>query len=220
MTPYQAIIFDMDGVIVDSEPLHDRAWLDLFHALGYGDRHGIHFPDYYGRSDSTLGQDFIDLHQLTQPLAELVTWKQRRFIELIRERRPVFAPLPPLVAKLAARYRLGVASGSPPVVIREVMAMAGLQSFFPVAVSVYDVGKNKPAPDVFLQAAALLETDPSRCCVVEDAAVGVEGALAAGMAVIAITNSLPRERLARATHIVSAYDEIERLLLPAGDPNG
>jgi beta-phosphoglucomutase-like phosphatase (HAD superfamily) len=100
-------------------------------------------------------------------------------------------------------------------VIDEVLALRGLRRFFPVVASTQDVGKTKPAPDVFLYAAKLLGVPPERCAVIEDSAAGVTAARAAGMTVIAITNSLPREQLAHADRIVDTYEELEHLLLPA-----
>lgn len=213
MDRFSAIIFDMDGVIVDSEPRHEQAFREIFHEMGYGETHGIDFPYYYGRSDKALWLDFIAKHQPAWSLEELTDWKQRRFIEIIKREQPIFVGLPELVEKLALRYQLAVASGSFHPVIDEILAMKNLRQYFPVVVSVQDVGKGKPAPDVFLRAAELLKVSPDRCCVIEDAAAGVEAGLAAGMKVIAITNSLSAEKLARATHVVDNYDAIERLLL-------
>ena len=213
MKRFRAIIFDMDGVIVDSEPRHERAFREIFHEMGYGQTHGIHFPDYYGRSDRALWVDFIAKHQPPQPLDELLAWKQSHFLKILQADQPIFAALPDLVAKLAARHQLAVASGSLHPVIDEVLAMKNLRQFFPVVVSVQDVARGKPAPDVFLRAAELLRVEPRDCCVIEDSAAGVEAALAAGMSVIAITNSLPREQLTRATQVVGTYEEIEQLLL-------
>lgn len=212
---FDAIIFDMDGVIVDSEPLHEQAFREIFHEMGYGETHGVHFPDYYGRSDLALWQDFVARHRPPQPLEELCDWKQRHFLQILRQAQPVFEGLPELVAKLAARYPLGLASGSLHPVIDEVLGMRGLRQFFPVVVSVQDVAHGKPAPDVFLRAAELLRVPPDRCCVIEDSAAGVQAALAARMTAIAITNSLPAQKLRHAHHVVNNYDEIQRLLLPA-----
>jgi HAD superfamily hydrolase (TIGR01509 family) len=212
MKQFAAIVFDMDGVVVDSEPLHERAFLDVFAELGYADGHGIDFVAYYGRSDKAVWVDFIARHHPPQGLDELLTRKQQRFIELVRRQKPIFGAVVPLLEQLAPRYPLALASGSPPVVIDEVLALDGLRRFFPVVVSIQDVGKSKPAPDVFLRTAELLQVAPSACCVIEDAVVGVEAALAAGMSVIAITNSLPAEKLGRATWVVSTYAEIRRLL--------
>jgi HAD superfamily hydrolase (TIGR01509 family) len=210
---FAAIIFDMDGVIVDSEPRHERAFREVFKEMGYGETHGMDFPLYYGRSDRALWIDFIEKHQPAWSLEELAEWKQRRFLEIIRQEQPIFADLPELLEDLAPKYQLAVASGSFHPVIDEVLGMKKLRRFFPVVVSVQDVPRGKPAPDVFLRAAELLKVDPGHCCVIEDAAAGVEAALSAGMQVIGITNSLSAEKLARATHVVQSYAEIRRLLL-------
>ncbi len=215
MQRFDAVIFDMDGVIVDSEPRHERAFREIFRELGYGDNHGMDFRAYIGRSDRALWLDFIAKHRPPHPLETLLAAKQNRLIEILRREQPIFPGLPELLERLAPRYRLAVASGSNHPVIDEVLAMRQLRRFFSVVASTQDVGRTKPAPDVFLHAARLLETPPARCVVVEDSAAGVTAARAAGMEVIAITHSLPREQLAHATHVVDSYAEIERLLRPA-----
>ncbi len=213
MKVIEAIIFDMDGVIVDSEPLHERAFIEVFEEMGYGTSHGMDFPAYYGRSDKTLWLDFVSKHKPPQPLDELMTWKQDRFLDILRKEQPIFESLPELIEKLSRHYKLALASGSLHVVIDEVMAMKSLRQYFATRVSVEDVPHGKPAPDVFLRAAELLGVNSSRCCVIEDSAAGVQAARSAGMQVIAITNTLPAERLAAATHIVGTYQQIEGLLL-------
>ena len=213
MKPSEAVIFDMDGVIVDSEPLHEQAFREVLDEIGYGRTHGLDFTAYYGMADRTVWKDFLAKHQPVQTLDELAEWKQRRFFELLKEDEPVFEPLPALLEKLSPRYHLGLASGSAHRVIREVLALKNLRRFFPVAVSAEDVVHGKPAPDIFLRTAELLKVDPERCWVVEDSVAGVEGALAAGMRVIGITNTLSAAQIKRATHVVDTYQEIERLLM-------
>ncbi len=206
----------MDGVIVDSEPYHERAFRDIFHELGHAETHGIHFPYYYGRSDAAVWQDFIARHRPPVGFDELMARKQRHFLNMLKRDEPIFEALPDLVARLAAKYRLAVASGSQHPVIDEVLAMKNLRQFFPVVVSSQDVPRGKPAPDVFLRAAELLGVPAPACVVIEDSAAGVTAARAAGMAVIGITNSLPSEKLAHADHVVEDYEAIERLLLGPG----
>lgn len=213
MNRFGGVIFDMDGVIVDSEPRHELAFREVFEQMGYGNSHGMDFAAYYGRSDRALWLDFIDKHKPHWSLDQLVEWKQRRFLEILERDRPIFETLPELVERLARRYRLAVASGSYHPVIDAVLAMKDLRRFFPVVVSVQDVANGKPAPDVFLKAAELMGVPASSCCVIEDSAAGVEAALAGGMTVIAITNTLPVEKLNRATHVVTSYQEIDQLLL-------
>ncbi|MBM3830072.1 MAG: HAD family phosphatase [Verrucomicrobia bacterium] len=209
---FSAVIFDMDGVIIDSEPRHQRAFLEVFAQMGYGQTHGIQFERYLGRSDRAVWVDFIAQHKPKWTLDELIAWKQNHLIEIIRREQPIFNGLPELLAKLAPRYRLAVASGSVHLVIDEVLAMRGLRAFFPVVVSVQDVAHGKPAPDVFLRAAERLGVAPAACCVIEDSAAGVTAARAAGMTAIAITNTLPAEKLTQAQYLVRTYEEIGRLL--------
>jgi HAD superfamily hydrolase (TIGR01509 family) len=208
----KAVIFDMDGVVVDSEPRHERAFLEVVREIGYGENHGIRFADYVGRMDRELWLDFIAKHHPPQTLEELLGMKRRRAVEIIRREKPLFDGLPELVEKLAARCPLALASGSERAVVEEVLKLDELSRFFSAVVSGSDVQRGKPAPDIFLRAAELLRVEPVDCWVVEDSKPGVAAALAAGMRVIAITNTHPAEELRNATHVVRTYTEIERLL--------
>ncbi|HYE32558.1 MAG TPA: HAD-IA family hydrolase [Methylomirabilota bacterium] len=209
---FAAVIFDMDGVIIDSEPRHELAFRQIFDEMGYGHNHGIHFPDYYGRSDRALWVDFIQKHQPNESLEHLMEWKQRRFLDLIEREQPIFPEVPALVAKLAAAYPLALASGSYHPVINVVLGMKNLRPHFRAVVSAQDVVHGKPAPDIFLRAAELLQVDPADCCVIEDSVAGVTAAKAAGMTAIGITNSVKADQLAHADHVCSAYREIEAIL--------
>lgn len=218
MEHFHAIIFDLDGVIIDSEPRHEQAFRKIFEELGYAEDHGIDFPAYYGRSDRTIWIDFIEKHQPPQSLEELMARKQEVFLELIHREKPIFPTIPQLVSQLSTRYKLAVASGSEHRVITAVLDLGDLLSYFPVTVSAQDVSRGKPAPDIFLHTADKLAVSPKKCCVIEDSAAGVEAALAAGMNVIAITNSIAKEKLTQASHIVSSYPEIREILLPPQGP--
>ncbi|MGH7972612.1 MAG: HAD family hydrolase [Limisphaerales bacterium] len=210
----EAVIFDMDGVIVDSEPRHESAFLEVVREIGYADTLQLDFADYVGRSDHELWVDFIARHKPRHTLDELLEMKRRRILEIIRREQPLFEGLPSLVRKLAGAYRLGVASGSERVVVDEVLRLEKLCDSFRCVVTAGDVPRGKPAPDIFLRAAQLLKVSPGDCWVIEDSKPGVSAGLAAGMRVIAITNTHPANELGRAHHVVSTYAEIERLLIP------
>jgi HAD superfamily hydrolase (TIGR01509 family) len=214
MIEARAIIFDMDGVIVDSEPRHERAFLEVIAELGYADNHGIQFSDYLGRTDRELWVDFIARHKPRQSLETLLALKRERVLAILRADEPLFHGLPELIEKLATKYRLALASGSETLVVQEVLNFRGLRRYFSAAISASEVNTGKPAPDIFLRSAELLGVDPAECWVIEDSKPGVAAALAAGMSVIAITNTHPAQELSNATIVVHSYEEIEKILLP------
>ena len=213
MRHLQAVIFDMDGVIVDSEPRHERAFLAVVREIGYADKLDLCFADYIGRSDRDLWMAFVARHKPPYSLPDLLARKQQRTIEILRREQPVFEGVPSLVEKLAARYALALASGSDRAVVEAVLELQGLGRFFSAVVSGSEIRHGKPAPDIFLSTAKLLKVPPQCCCVIEDSKPGIAAGLAAGMAVIAIANTHPAGELSHATHVVQTYQGIEHLLL-------
>jgi len=215
MRQVQAVIFDMDGVIVDSEPLHERAFLEVVREIGYADRLKLRFADYIGRSDQEFWTDFVALHNPPQPAEDLLVRKRHRMVEIIRREKPLFDGVPTLVRKLAGRYALALASGSERMVVAEVLKLQSLKQLFSVVVTASEIQNGKPAPDIFLRTAEQLQVPPRGCCVIEDSKPGIAAGLAAGMQVIAIANTHPAAELRHATHVLRTYEEIERLLLEA-----
>ena len=189
MSRFDAVIFDMDGVIVDSEPIHEMSFLELWQEMGYGDNHGIHFPDFYGRSDRVLWETFIEKHHPPQPIEELLGLREERLVQMLRDKQPIFDGIPTLVRRLAKHLPLAIASGSVHRIINEVLAMRDLRRYFCCTASSEDVANSKPQPDVFLLAAERLNVKPASCCVIEDTVAGVIAGKAAGMTVMGITNT-------------------------------
>jgi len=212
-TDFKAVIFDMDGVIVDSEPRHERAFLEVVHEIGYGASHGVRWADWVGRSDHELWLDFVAKHQPAQSLEQLLKMKRDRVLEIIRREEPIFAGLAKLVENLSRVCKLGLASGSERPVVEAVLSLQDLRRFFSATVTASDIKRGKPAPDIFLLTAELLSVAPGDCWVIEDSKPGVAAGLAAGMRVIAITNTHPAQELRPATRVVSRYADIARLLL-------
>jgi len=212
-TDFRAVIFDMDGVIVDSESRHAHAFFEVMRELGYGETHGVDWADYVGRSDHDLWADFIARHEPTQSLEQLLKLKRDRVLAIIHRDQPVYAGLTELVEKLARICRLGLASGSDRPVVEAVLSLRDLRRHFSATVTASEVQRGKPDPAIFLRTAALLDVAPAECWVIEDSKPGVAAARAAGMRVIAITNTHPADELRRATVVVKNYAEIELLLL-------
>jgi len=215
MTPvgaYKAVIFDMDGVIVDSEPRHERAFHAVLEDIGYAGKHSLRFADYVGRTDRVLWEDFVEAHQPSQSLEELLNMKRQKVVEILRSEKPLFDGLPELVEVLAEQVPLALASGSERPIVEEVLSLGDLRRYFAVTVSGSDIVRGKPEPDIFLETARLLGMEPADCVVIEDSRPGVAAALAAGMRVIAITNTHPSQELSAATLVVSTYPELGQAL--------
>jgi HAD superfamily hydrolase (TIGR01509 family) len=213
-----AVIFDMDGVLVDSESRHELAFVNTIAAIGYTGRHGLRFADYVGRSDLELWVDFLNRHSCDYTLEQLLAMKRDRVVDILRRDQPLFDGIVGVVSTLAQYYPLALASGSERAVVDAVLGLGGLGNYFTATVSCSEVRHGKPAPDIFVKAAALLGVPAQHCWVIEDSTAGVAAALAAGMRVIAITNTYPAEKLASATHVVSECGEILPLLLPPVPP--
>ena len=203
----------MDGVIVDSEPRHAHAFFEVVREIGYGETHGVDWADYVGRSDHDIWGDFVAKHKPPQSLERLLEMKRDRVLAIIHRDQPVYAGLTELVAKLARVCRLGLASGSDRPVVDAVLSLRDLRRHFSATVTASEVKRGKPSPEIFLRTAELLGVAPGECWVIEDSKPGVAAALAAGMRVIAITNTHPADELRSATVVVENYAEIERLLL-------
>jgi len=210
--PYQAVIFDMDGVIVDSEPRHERAFHEVVEEIGLAGKHSLRFADYVGRTDRVLWEDFVRTNRPSQSLDALLAMKRQKVLEILRKEVPLFDGLPELVETLAHRVPLALASGSERPIVEAVLDLGNLRRFFQVVVSGSEVVNGKPEPEIFLTAARRLKTEPIDCVVIEDSQPGVSAGLAAGMRVIAITNTHPASELNGATLVVDDYDQLRDAL--------
>jgi HAD superfamily hydrolase (TIGR01509 family) len=210
----RAVIFDLDGVIVDSEPLHQLSFRQLFDELGVEPKGIDDWQHFIGTSDRHGLIEMLDGREVDQSLDALLERKGELFLDLLRERSPLYPDIPVLVEALEKHYRLAVASGSLRSAIAGALELNGLRRHFKATVSVQDVPHGKPAPDLFLRAAELISEAPPACVVIEDSAAGVTAAKAAGMRVIAVTNTSPAGRLAHADIVVEDYGKVRELLLP------
>jgi HAD superfamily hydrolase (TIGR01509 family) len=184
--PVDAIIFDMDGVLVDSEPLHTRATTLLLAECGL-DWDERESAEYIGLTDLESFAALTLRHGLAgDPVDLAARWAKRTIVLLQQHARPLpGVPAVPLALRERG-YRLALASSSRPPVIEATLEAIGARRLFEVIVSGAEVPRGKPSPDVFLEAARRLNVSPARCLVIEDSRHGVTAARAAGMRCLAI----------------------------------
>ena len=184
----ECVVFDLDGVIVDSEQVWDDVREQLVRERG-GRWHEGAQAAMMGMSSPEWSRYMHDELGLPESPEEINDEVVRRMLERYRESLPLIDGAVDAVRRLAGRSPLGVASSSNRPLIDAVLEGAGLAARFAVAVSSEEVARGKPAPDVYLEAARRLGVEPARCAAVEDSSNGLRAAHAAGMRVIAFPNA-------------------------------
>lgn len=181
----EAVVFDLDGVLVDSEPVWEQVRRQF--VAGHG---GEWAPDAQQRiMGMSTGEwsrylsDDLGVRLPPETVAEMVIEAmQARY----REQVPLMPGAVQAVERLAGRWPLGLASSSPPLLIGTVLDRAGLGGYFTATMSTEQVAHGKPAPDIYLAIAERLGFAPERCAAVEDSANGLRSAAAAGLRVVAV----------------------------------
>jgi HAD superfamily hydrolase (TIGR01509 family) len=179
------VVFDMDGVIVDSEPLWVRARKELVRQAN-----GHWIPEaetaMMGISSdewSAYMRDHLALSMTAEQIREDVI---RRMVELYRNGVPLITGAREAIEAIGRRWRVGVASGSDRVLLDTVLTSSGLAGHFAATVSGEDVDEGKPSPQIYQEACRRLGANPRACVAIEDSGSGIASALAAGMKVIAV----------------------------------
>jgi HAD superfamily hydrolase (TIGR01509 family) len=215
-----AVIFDLDGVLLDSEGAWDSARRELVRERGgtwkesaTREMLGMSSPEWSRYVAEELGVDVPP-----EAISELVV---QRLLTAYRDELPLLPGAVEAVERLAARWPLGLASSSNPAVIELALSESGLDGHFSAWVSSEEVGRGKPAPDVYLEAARRLGVAPGDCVAIEDSENGIRSAHAAGLRVIAVPNQeFPPDPdvLTLADRVVEALDELTPDLVESLDP--
>lgn len=182
-----SIVFDLDGTLVDSEPNYYEAGRLTLAEHGVPDFSWAEHERYVGISTRETITDWRKRYGLRASVEDLLEVKNGHYLRLARASTQVYPEMRRFVKLLAAEgVPMAVASGSSPEAIEAILAGTRLDVHLRTVVSAEEVPRGKPAPDVFLEAARRLGTDPADCVVLEDAVPGVAAAHAAGMRCIAI----------------------------------
>jgi HAD superfamily hydrolase (TIGR01509 family) len=214
----RAVIFDLDGVLVDSEQVWDAARRRLTQDSG-GRWSESATQDMMGMSSIEWSRYMHEELGVKMPPEEISAAVAERMEGLYREHLPLIPGAREAVERVAARWPLGLASSANRPVIEVVLELSDLGNFFETTVSSEEVARGKPAPDVYLEAARRLRVDPAECAAVEDSGNGILSAHAAGMRVVAIPNrTFPpsEEALSAADAVIRAPQELHREVIDPG----
>jgi len=213
----RAIIFDCDGVIADTEPLHFAAFQRVLEEEGIQLTREQYYRDYLALDDRNC---YTQVHgdrriaMTPEKLSVLIARKASYIEPMMRSHLQIFPGVVEFMRQAADRYPMAVASGALRHEVEMVLGHAGVRELFKVIVAAEDVTNGKPDPEPFLKACSLLNAATEQaiaaheCLVIEDSIPGVRAAHNAGMRCLAVTNSYARERLENADRVVGGLDEI------------
>lgn len=206
-----AIVFDFDGVLADSEPLHLRTYQEVLAPLGITLTRDDYYANLLGYDDvgvftevgKAAGVAFDDAQ-----VAALIVEKARVFDDVIAATDVLYPGAVECIERMAAAYPLGIASGALKPEIIAVLRRARLDHHFRFIVSAEDTRRSKPAPDPYLRAAALHGLPPESCLAVEDSRWGIDSARIAGLRTVAITHTYPASDLGAADAVIEALADL------------
>lgn len=185
---FAGYIFDLDGTLVDTMPLHFRAWSDAMQHAGLREKLSEDLFYSLGGVPTRLVAELLGKHYGLALDAERVFHdKEARFMALQAEMK-LIEPVVAFARQAAQRFPVSVASGGPRDIVHATLAAMGLTALFPVVVTPEDVAHGKPAPDMFLLAAKRMGVPAEKCLVFEDAEPGIAAAKAAGMAWVRVSS--------------------------------
>lgn len=211
----KAFIFDMDGVIIDSEPIHIKAKMATLKDFGINETEkDINMEYYMGRNSFEFYDDVLKRHpEVKADHATMARHKHKLYVEMLEKDPSIKAikGFPELLARLKAKgYIMGIGSSSSLAMINMVVDRFGIRDYFAKLTSGEEVPQTKPNPAIYLLAAKRLGVSPEDCTVVEDANAGVQAAKAAGMYCIAYRNpNSGNQDLSLADRIIDSYDELQ-----------
>ncbi|MBN1805763.1 MAG: HAD family phosphatase [Sedimentisphaerales bacterium] len=203
------VIFDMDGVLVDTGWAHKQAWYGLAEKEGLSMSDDFFYKTFGMRNEQIIpmltGQSIS-----SQEMDRLAQWKEKRYRELVAEKLTLPLGIGELLYDLkSSGFLLAVGSSAPKDNLDLALERVKIRDYFDACVSGQEVTEGKPAPETFVKAAQKLGLPPDCCIVVEDAVQGIEAGKAAGMHVVAVTTTRNRSDLSAADIIVDDLGELK-----------
>ncbi|WP_404423962.1 HAD family hydrolase [Nibricoccus sp. IMCC34717] len=188
--PFSGYIFDLDGTLIDSMPMHYIAWSEALKQHGLGEKLSEDlFYALGGVPSVDVAARFAKHHGLTLSNERVTALKEQIYLERLTE-MPLIAPVVEFARRISKTHPVSIATGGLAEIALPAIRAAGLDGIFKIIVTPAEIppGRCKPAPDIFLKAAELMGVAPEKCLVFEDAEPGLVGAKAAGMSVVRVAS--------------------------------
>jgi len=202
------IIFDMDGVLLDSGPQHLRSWEMLARENGLLMKDSF-FWDTFGRTNDAILPLLFGRTLTKKEIKRYSDRKEELYREIVRGRVKPFPGVIRIIKTLFRKgWKVGVGSSGPRLNVELVLSELGLGEIVSACMCAEDVTQGKPDPEVFLKTAHKMGISPSKCVVVEDSVHGIEAAHRAGMKCIAITTTNSRDKIDHADLVISSFKEL------------
>ena len=212
----RALIFDMDGTIVDNMAFHTKSWVTFFERRGRDIDADEFFRTTAGRQGKEIIRSHMGEHLADEEVATLNHEKEAVYRELYAPHLKAVPGFAELIEQAQLQHiALAVGTAAPPANVEFTLDGLDLRRHFDAIVGATDVARGKPHPDVFLEAARRCGAQPGNCIVFEDAPLGVEAARRAGMRCVVITTTLPAESFAEFDNVIAIVDDFASLSLDA-----
>ncbi|MFW9946466.1 MAG: HAD family hydrolase [Candidatus Odinarchaeota archaeon] len=202
------VIFDMDGVLADTGPIHFISWVKMAKEIGYNFSKEF-FESTFGQQSPTIVRKLVG-HGIKQELVEnWATRKEQYYREMVKNKLKPLPGVKRIIQELKSHgLKLAVGSSGPRENVELLINTLELKKDFDVLISAAEVKNGKPAPDIFLLCAEKLKKEPKNCLVIEDAPVGIEAAKLAGMKSIGLTTTHEKKELLDADLIVKDLSKV------------
>ncbi len=209
----KAILFDMNGVIIDDEHIHKKAFGETVKKFGISLSHEDYIECCAGKADR---QGYIDIENkfnVDLPIENLLKEKAQMYLKLFPKNKVSYEGVIDLIKKLSKEYLVALTSSSSRAEVDLIIEEFGIADDFVITISGGDVNIGKPDPEPYIKTAQILQVKPNECVVIEDSVSGIKSAKDAGCYCIAITTTHMRNELQDADIIVDKFEEIDENLI-------
>jgi len=203
-----AVIFDMDGVLADTGPVHFESWVKMTSEIGVEFTREF-FEKIFGQQSPEIIRKLMGPNVDEITIEKFANLKEKYYRDMVKDQLKPLPGVIELIKKLHdLKFKLAVGSSGPRENVELLLTSLKIKKYFNAVITAAEIKRGKPEPDVFLEAAKRVKVKPNKCVVIEDAPVGIESAKRAGMKCIALTTTHPEKELFNADLIVKDLSEI------------